>query len=727
MNILLVGGACSLMDNMILKLRKEGHRVSVLTGDPYGHHKYKNVFEKYEFPYDSDNLDDILYSVNADTIIVMGAFDTNYHWNEKNKEIVYFISHLVNILVAYCQMKKGRLIFLSSHEVYDEDSEEDIKEEEKCTGKGMRAEALMQAEQICDNFRINQKKDIIVLRLDHLYHIPKNKKDVGDQCSQLSLKCIKKEKLIINTNYIFSMLYENDAIEYIYKIVETKEHESALYNLSSDEITGDIDLALRIQKSLTADELVEIIQVRQIRCVLSGDKFKNEFEMTQMNSLDENLKKITSYIQKYEVAFVGEQEQKTSRWKKIKNNFGWLLKAIFPFIENMSCFIPFFMMNNRTVGSHYFANLDPFLLYVLLFAIIYGQRQATFSAVLAVVGYIFRQMYTRTGFEVLTDYNTYVWIAQLFILGMVVGYMRDQIRTMKSESEEMERYLSREIRDIKDINESNVRVKDIMEQQLIDHRDSIGKIYGITKGLDQRMPDEVLFYAVEMLMQLMQTKDVVLYNVANGDYARIFSAGSKKARCLGNSIRYKEMTEVYDDLKKQRVYINKTLDEKYPLMARAIYDGEEIRMIIMLWGLSWDKMTLGQANFLTVVSYLIQNAALRAQRYINVLESQRYKEDSRILGEEVFESLVKAYAQAKVKNLAECILLKVDVLREQYREIDEVMSTKLRDSDYLGLRADGGLYVLLANATKESAVFVQERFEQNGYQTKIMENMEVCL
>ena len=76
------------------------------------------------------------------------------------------------------------------------------------------------------------------------------------------------------------------------------------------------------------------------------------------------------------------------------------------------------MLNNRTVGSQYFANLDPFLLYVLLFAIVYGQQQATFSAICAVAGYMFRQMYTRTGFEVLLDYNTYVWIAQLFILGL---------------------------------------------------------------------------------------------------------------------------------------------------------------------------------------------------------------------------------------------------------------------------------------------------------------------
>lgn len=50
MNILLAGGSCSLMDSMILKLRKEGHRVFLLTGDKYRHNKIMNgLFEKYDF------------------------------------------------------------------------------------------------------------------------------------------------------------------------------------------------------------------------------------------------------------------------------------------------------------------------------------------------------------------------------------------------------------------------------------------------------------------------------------------------------------------------------------------------------------------------------------------------------------------------------------------------------------------------------------------------------
>ncbi len=107
------------------------------------------------------------------------------------------------------------------------------------------------------------------------------------------------------------------------------------------------------------------------------------------------------------------------------------------YIENIICFFLFFILNNQTAGSRYFERLDFYLLYVLLFATVYGQQQAVFSALLATAGYFFHQMYGRSGFEVLLDYNTYVWMAQLFIVGMVVGYMRDrlyQLRTRRMKS-----------------------------------------------------------------------------------------------------------------------------------------------------------------------------------------------------------------------------------------------------------------------------------------------------
>lgn len=726
MNVLLAGGSCSLMNSMILKLRKEGHRVFLLTGDRYKHNKYEKVFERYDFSYDCENLNDILESVDADVTILMGAFDTNYRWNGEERETVHFISHLVNILVACSVANKGRVIFLSSDDIYYGDYPNDIADDEKFSGIGMKAEALSQAEEICDNFRTNRGMDIVTLRLDHLYSIPKEKKDVNNICANMCLECMRDGHIRARADHVFSLLYEKDAVEYIYQLVKHDKHDYPVYNLSSNDVISEVKLASMVQEAMEIESNLAVFSDNGGRCVLSGERFEREFGVHAFGDLGKNIKAMASYMKKHKGVFLNADERKLPWWKRLIEKWKWLFRALFPFFENMVCFIPFFMMNNRTVGSRYFANLDPFLLYVLLFAIIYGQQQATFSAILAVAGYMFRQMYTRSGFEVLVDYNTYVWIAQLFILGLVVGYMRDQIRTMRMESQELEEHLNRQIVDIRDINESNVRVKEVMEQQLFDHKDSVGKIYSITAGLDQRMPDEVIFCAVEMLEKLMRTKDVALYNVVNEDYARIFSASSQKARSLGNSIRYKEMSEVYDALREQEVYINKNMDERYPLMVRGIYEGERLQMIIMLWGLSWERMTLGQANFLTVVSYLIQNAVLRAQRYMQVLEEERYRQNSWILEPEAFESLVQAYMKAEQKNLVECVLIKVDVPKEKYQEIDEQMSGQMRESDYMGMMPDGNLYVLLTNTSRESAVTVQERFKNHGYKTECMETMSVC-
>ena len=721
MNILLVGGSCSLINSMILKLRKEGHRIFLLTGDKYRHNKYERVFEKYEFSYDCENLNDILESVNADVTILMGAFDTNYRWNGEEREIVLFISHLVNILVAYSVKNKKRLIFLSSDEIYNGNYTEDIKEEEPFSGVGIRADALSQAEEICDNFRINRSLDIITLRLDHLYNIPKERKDVNNICADMCLNCMCDGHIKAKTDHTFSLLYENDAVEYIYQFIKNSNHKYSLYNLSSNDVVSEVKLAAMIQKAMEIESNIVAFSDSNGRCVLSGNRFEREFGVHAFGNLEKNIKDMVSYMKKHESVFLKGDDLKLSWWKMLYEKWKWLIRTLFPFFENLVCFIPFFMMNNRTVGSEYFANLDPFLLYVLLFAIVYGQQQATFSAILAVAGYMFRQMYTRSSFAVLIDYNTYVWIAQLFILGLVVGYMRDQIRIMRLESQELEEHLHRQIVDIRDINESNVRVKEVMEQQLVGQKDSLGKIYSITRQLDQSMPDKVVFHAVEMLTKLMETKDVAFYSVVNDDYARLFSASSEKARSLGNSIRYREMTEIYDELLEEKVYINKTMDERYPLMVRGIYEDGKLQMVIMLWGLNWEKMTLGRANFLTVVSYLIQNAVLRAQRYIQALEEKRYSHGSRILEKDAFESLVQAYAKAEEKNLVECTLLKVCVQSEQYQEVGRKMVEKMRDSDYIGIMEDDQLYVLLANTGQENAVIVQKRFEENGYRTEIVE------
>ncbi len=726
MNVLLIGGAGSLINNLIVKLNKEGERIYLLTGNRYSNEPYQKVFERYNFTYDCDCIKDIYESVAPDLTIYMGAFDNNFRWAGEESESVKYSASLMNILMGYAMIGKGKFVYLSSSEIYGTNYDNNIDENTPASPVTFKAMALAQGEELCESYRKNRGLDIITLRLDHLYKIPKTLKDVTDICTRMCLQYMAENKISIQEKKSISLLYEADAIEFIYRAASCMTHRSPIYNISSSvEITMG-ELAQMVQDAMGEEVPVVMSgEGAKNRVVLSNNLFDSEFGNPFFCETQGIVQKIAAHMKKYKYVFLTGEDVKEPLFRRILKKSGWFLSSLIPFLENLIAFIPFFMLNNRAVGSQYFANLDFYLLYVLLFAIVYGQQQATFSAVLAVAGYCFRQMYDRSGFEVMLDANTYIWIAQLFILGLVVGYMRDQIKRMKFESEEERDFLFNQLDDIQDINGSNVRVKNALETQIINQNDSVGKIYKITSALDKYNPEEVLFYAADMLGKLVKSKDVAIYTISNETYARLLSSTSKKARMLGNSIRYTEMGEMYETMLDRKVFINRKMDNRYPLMANAIYsDNGEMQMIMMIWGIPWESMTLGQANQLIVISALIQNAVLRATRYLEILENQRYVEGSNMLTTDAFRTLMQAFMNAQDKGLTECTLLSIDAAGQDYKEVSNVLVARLRQTDYIGTLEDGRLYTLLSNSNDNDAQFVIKRFADIGYPSHIVKDVE---
>ena len=539
-----------------------------------------------------------------------------------------------------------------------------------------------------------------------------------DPCFQMTLEMLKSGKIAANGRNLFSMIHQNDAIEFIYRIAVADHLTYPVYQISSGQVISQMQLAkLIIEAAQTGAEVLDETVGNGYRLVLSAVRYNEELGGRIFVSYEEGVKTVVQYMKHHSDTFLRIQDDR--KGAGILQSIRQIFRLLVPYIENMICFIPFFMLNNRAVNSTYFSKLDFYLLYVLLFAIVYGQQQAIFSALLAIAGYCFRQMYDKTGFEVLMDYSTYVWMAQLFIVGMSVGYMKDQIRYIRDQDDEQIHYLNGQLGDIADINDSNVRMKHTFERQIVNQKDSLGKIYEITSQLDQREPEEVLFYAVQVLSRLMETQDAAIYTVANRDYARLFSFTSPTAKRLGKSIRYSDMEDMVTELRDHRVYINKTMDNRYPLMAYAIYSEEAMQTILMLWGLPWERMNLAEANRLTVVGYLIQNAVIRANRYLEALHTRRYVENSDILGQDAFKQLVTAFFDARRYGLTECTLLKIQHTAENFKETAEQLEKKLRQTDYFGVLADG-LYVLLPNTDEEGAVGVIERFKDFGFDSSVV-------
>ena len=718
MVVFLIGGESRLMDGLINKFNKDGHRVYLLTGIRNGRTSYQKVFEKYNFNYDSDSIREILASTNPDVVIFTGAQDTHYHWENARKEAVQFSTDLTNILSAYSSVKNGRFLYLSSEDVFGKSYPEDIRETESVSANSFHALAVAQGEETCKNYYSTRGMESIVVRIDHLYGTPLKGKMQTDPCFQMTLEMLKSGKIAANGRNLFSMIHQNDAIEFIYRLAVAEHLNYPVYQISSGQVISQMQLAQMITEAAqTGAEVSDETVGNGYRLVLSAARYNEEFGGRIFVGYAEGVKAVVQYMKRHSDSFLRIQDDR--KGAGIFQNIRQVFRLLVPYIENMICFIPFFMLNNRAVDSTYFSKLDFYLLYVLLFAIVYGQQQAIFSALLAIAGYCFRQMYDKTGFEVLMDYSTYVWMAQLFIVGMSVGYMKDQIRYIRDQDDEQIHYLNGQLGDIADINDSNVRMKHTFERQIVNQKDSLGKIYEITSQLDQRGPEEVLFYAVQVLSKLMETQDAAIYTVANRDYARLFSFTSPTAKRLGKSIRYSDMEDMVIELREHRVYINKTMDNRYPLMAYAIYSEESMQTILMLWGLPWERMNLAEANRLTVVGYLIQNAVVRANRYLEALHTRRYVEGSDILGQDAFKQLVTAFFDARRHGLTECTLLKIQHTAENFKETAEQLEKKLRQTDYFGVLADG-LYVLLPNTDEEGAVGVIERFKGFGFESSVV-------
>ena len=636
----------------------------------------------------------------------------------QKEERVQFSTDLTNILSAYSSVKNGRFLSVSSENVFGKSYPEDVQETESVSANSFHALAVAQGEETCKNYYSTRGMESIVVRIDHLYGTPVKGKMQTDPCFQMTLEMLKSGKIAANGRNLFSMIHQNDAIEFIYRIAVADHLTYPVYQISSGQVISQMQLAkLIIEAAQTGAEVLDETVGNGYRLVLSAVRYNEELGGRIFVSYEEGVKTVVQYMKHHSDTFLRIQDDR--KGAGILQSIRQIFRLLVPYIENMICFIPFFMLNNRAVNSTYFSKLDFYLLYVLLFAIVYGQQQAIFSALLAIAGYCFRQMYDKTGFEVLMDYSTYVWMAQLFIVGMSVGYMKDQIRYIRDQDDEQIHYLNGQLGDIADINDSNVRMKHTFERQIVNQKDSLGKIYEITSQLDQREPEEVLFYAVQVLSRLMETQDAAIYTVANRDYARLFSFTSPTAKRLGKSIRYSDMEDMVTELRDHRVYINKTMDNRYPLMAYAIYSEEAMQTILMLWGLPWERMNLAEANRLTVVGYLIQNAVIRANRYLEALHTRRYVENSDILGQDAFKQLVTAFFDARRYGLTECTLLKIQHTAENFKETAEQLEKKLRQTDYFGVLADG-LYVLLPNTDEEGAVGVIERFKDFGFDSSVV-------
>lgn len=100
-----------------------------------------------------------------------------------------------------------------------------------------------------------------VLRLAHLYHIPKSLEDADNLPAGMCIEALRDGAVRADESHEFSLLHENDAVEYIYRAIHKQEHQYDIYHLSSANAVSEVKLAGLIRQSMNRNIGISLFQV----------------------------------------------------------------------------------------------------------------------------------------------------------------------------------------------------------------------------------------------------------------------------------------------------------------------------------------------------------------------------------------------------------------------------------------------------------------------------------
>ena len=274
MNILIVGGYSVFVSQLIEKFNKEGWEVYQLTGSKHPTRRHPYVVEQYDFPYDTDSIKEILDSAAPDLVLFTGAYDVNLSRGKTRKESMYYMSSLVNLLMASQMLNIPRFVYISSHEVYEKSYPEMISEDQPASPASTKGMLVAQGEDLVIRYSQTTDMDAYVLRLDHLYWLPKNRKEVEEIHARLCLEALKNRKVPASEKNIFSSVYIADAVYAIFEILKKSEHENRVYQITTSEEENEIEIARIIQNTSAREVTIKdnTIGLTQ-KNVMSGQRF----------------------------------------------------------------------------------------------------------------------------------------------------------------------------------------------------------------------------------------------------------------------------------------------------------------------------------------------------------------------------------------------------------------------------------------------------------------------
>jgi hypothetical protein len=276
------------------------------------------------------------------------------------------------------------------------------------------------------------------------------------------------------------------------------------------------------------------------------------------------------------------------------------------------------------------------------------------------------------------------------------------------------------------------QLKDEFREKLIGYRDSFGKIFAITRELDELQEDAVYLKALNILEELMNNKSIAIYSLdSNRTYARLEVGSAEIISMLKKSLKINDFPNATENINQGTIFQNVKLLENYPayiapVLANAYPFNVPVALIV-IWFADFNQYSLYYYNLFKVISEMIQASLVRATSFLNANYEKIYLPATRILNHDAFIDIFKVRVEMRKNKVADFQVIILRQVKYDSKNLYEMISESVRTVDIVGLLRDESYYILLSQTNKRDALDVIDRLAKLDIIAELIDADEVPL
>lgn len=718
MKVLITGGCGFIGSHVAERFSKEGHEICVIDNLSTGVEANLGIKHKlYKLNVADKNCEEVFRVNNFDCVVHLAAqVDVTLSNQDAYLDSESNILGLINMLELSHKYKVKKFLFASSAAVYGDTAALPIKEGEESMPLSLYGINKSIGEYYCRRWNELFGLETVILRFANVYGPRQGLKGETGVISIFMQRLMDEEELVIygdgtqTRDYIFV----EDVTDAVYRAASSAVSRTVM-NVSTNTERSLLDVV----EFLSGFKPVQNIRHEEkktgdiYRSSLDNSLVQRELGWMPKYSLQEGLRKTCQWYQdnwtKQEVAAAAETGFHIySAWK--------------PYVENMLLFVlmALFSYNNLYGGFiDYRLGLDYSYLYIGVMGILYGKRQSLIATSLSALLFIVSAVIRGADFVSIMYQAQYLThLAAYLCVGVVTGYVRDNWDRIAGDQQLELDAMTERYHFLRSLYLDCNQIKDAIHSQVVNSTDSIGKIYSIVRELDSLRIEDIYTAAIGVVGKVMQAQGVALYSVNKGEtYWRLKVRSQGCGDDKPNSLRIEDHEYARTIMKNKTTFVNRSLQADAPIMAAPVLYEDKVIAVVSISGLPFENMTTYHENLFNIVIMLVKEAFTKAYLYDRNLQDKMYITGTGILVPEEFVKILSEIENRRQSYQQEMLLLKITDTIKDYGKAYQSLAAIIRDEDYVGLQADGHIYILMLNIPVTMMAEITQRLAGAGFHT----------